>query len=158
MIAGVGDDSKLALARSLGAAVAVNYSAPGWTERVRAATDGRGVDVVLASAAGAVFTGSLNLLGPLGHLVVWGAPNSAGTELDQAGITRIVYANQRISGYAFPTYPVELTRAATRDALDLLDDRSLEVTIGGRYRLDEVAQAHRDVESRKTVGKLVVIP
>jgi NADPH2:quinone reductase len=90
--------------------------------------------------------------------VVWGASHSAGTELDQSRITRFVYGNQRMSGYAFPTYPAGIARAATREALTLLDDGSLEVTIGGRYRLEEVAQAHRDVESRTSTGKLVVVP
>ena len=69
-----------------------------------------------------------------------------------------MYGNQRVSGYAFPTYPVDAVRAATRDSLDLLADGSLRVTIGGRYGLDGVAQAHRDIASRTSVGKLVVLP
>ena len=158
VVAGASDASKLALPRSLGAAVAVDYSQPGWGDEVRAATGGRGVDVVLATAAGRVFDESLDLLAPRGHLVVWGAPNSAGTTLDQRRITQLVYGNQRVSGYAFPTYPVDAVRAATRDSLDLLADGSLRVTIGGRYGLDGVAQAHRDIASRTSVGKLVVLP
>jgi NADPH2:quinone reductase len=158
VVAAAGDGAKLALPRSLGAALAVDYSTSDWVEQVRAATGGRGVDVVLATAAGRVFDESLDLLAPLGHLVVWGAPNSAGTQLDQRRITQLVYGNQRLSGYAFPTYPADAVRAATRDSLDLLADGSLTVTIGGRYRLDQVAQAHRDIESRRSTGKLVVLP
>ncbi len=158
VVAGASSEGKLAVPRALGAAVTVDYSAPDWADRVRASTDGRGVDVVLATVAGRVFTESLDLLAPLGHVVVRGASHSAGTELDQSRITRFVYGNQRMSGYAFPTYPAGIARAATREALTLLDDGSLEVTIGGRYRLEEVAQAHRDVESRTSTGKLVVVP
>jgi NADPH2:quinone reductase len=158
VIAAASNGSKLALPRALGAAGTVDYSAPDWVRQVRSLTGGRGVDVVLATVAGRVLDDSLDLLAPLGHLVIWGASHSVGTHLDQPRVTRLVYGNQRVSGYAFPTYPADAVRAATRDSLDLLAAGTLEVSVGGRYGLDEVAQAHRDIESRTSTGKLVVIP
>lgn len=68
------------------------------------------------------------------------------------------YANQRVSGYAFPTYPPATVRAAGPEAVDLLASGALTATIGGRYPLHEVGRAHEDIEARTTTGKLVIVP
>lgn len=158
VIAAASDPAKLGLCTALGAAVTVDYSRRGWVEQVRAATGGRGVDVVLATAAGQIFSESVDVLAPLGHLVIWGAANTEGTELIQQQVNQLIYANQRVSGYAFPTYPPATVRAAGSEAVDLLASGALTATIGGRYPLHEVGRAHEDIEARTTTGKLVIVP
>jgi NADPH:quinone reductase-like Zn-dependent oxidoreductase len=83
IIATASTDDKLALARSLGADIAINYRQDDdWPNQVLAATDGRGVDVILESVGGDIFAKSLGALAPFGHLISFGAASSTAGSLD----------------------------------------------------------------------------
>jgi NADPH2:quinone reductase len=75
VIALAGSKVKTDLVSSLGADIAINYSHANWADRVREATDGKGVDVVLEAASGDVGAESVNLAAPFGRIVMFGAKN-----------------------------------------------------------------------------------
>ena len=127
-------------------------------ERVRALTDGKGVNVVYDGVGKDTFDASLASLAPLGMFVSFGnasgnAPSVAPHELQNRGSL-------------FFTRPSLAHYSATSDDLQNLADRFFEVIRSGavkihinqHYPLADLVQAHRDLESRKTTGSTVIIP
>jgi NADPH:quinone reductase len=156
LIAAAGTDEKRQLALSLGADVAVDYSNRCWSEDVRALTGGRGVDIVYDLVGGALTKACLEALAPGGELI-FGALGRV--DLDRADLEDLFARNQSIRGFAL--LPL-VTAAGMKTDLAWLFDQAAEgrltVLHGGRYPLDQVADAHRAVESRATAGKVVLIP
>ena len=150
---------KRALTLRLGADAAVDYTAPGWTEQVRTLTDGMGPDVVLESVGGDVTAAALAVLAPRGVMVVYGALNIQRFSLGVPELLQLIFKNQAVLGFALVTL---LTPETLRADLELLfqkaRDGSLRTHIGGRLPLTGAASAHRALQSRRTVGKLVLVP
>jgi NADPH2:quinone reductase len=159
VVAAASSPEKLAFARSLGADVGVNYAQPGWTEALRAATDGTGPDLIYESVGGSVTTASLEALAPLGRIVIYGALNIQKFHLGVPELLGLIFKNQSLSGFAFaPLMTVEGLRAGLAELFDLAIRGELIVTIGERFPLSRAADAHRALESRATKGKLVLVP
>jgi NADPH2:quinone reductase len=156
VIAAAGSGDKRDLALALGAHIAVDYSSLDWVERVREATGGRGADIIYEFIGGSFTKACLDALAPGGELV-FGALGRF--SLDQAAMERLFARNQSVKGFAL--LPL-LTPDMLKDDLGWLfaeaADGRLKVIQGGRYLLDRAADAHRAVERRETVGKVVLIP
>ncbi len=154
----VGDDAKADLVRGLGADVVINYRREDFAPRVRELTGGAGADVILDSVAGAVFEASMSCLAPFGRLIVFG---QASGEPGLARSADLYPLNRAILGYSTGGYrrlrPAGL-RPAAEAVLGLLANGTLRLVIGGRYRLAEAAAAHRFVESRQSIGKVLLLP
>ncbi len=158
VIGTVSTEEKQALARGAGAAEVVRYDREDLVERVRALTGGRGVQVVYDGVGKDTFAGSLDCLAPRGMLVLFGAASGAVPPLDP-----MVLAGK---GSLFLTRPSLAHYAADHDELLLragevfaqVADGRLDVRVGARYGLDEVARAHEDLEARRTTGKSLVLP
>ncbi len=158
VIGTVSTDEKEALARGAGAVEVVRYDREDLVERVRTLTGGRGVQVVYDGVGRSTFAGSLDCLAPRGMLVLFGASSGAVEPVDP-----MVLAGK---GSLFLTRPSLAHYAADRDELLLragdvfaqVADGRLEVRVGARYGLDEVARAHQDLEARRTTGKSLVLP
>jgi NADPH2:quinone reductase len=156
VIATVSTDEKEALAREAGADVVLRYE--GFAQEVRRLTDGHGVPVVYDSVGATTFDGSLACVQRRGLLVMFGQSSGVVAPLE---IRRLM-----TSGSLFLTRPTMGDYLATREELlwragevfGGLVDGSLNVRIGGRYTLADAADAHRDLEARRTTGKLVLIP
>jgi NADPH2:quinone reductase len=151
-------EAKATLAREAGADEVVLYTGKDFEEEVKRITGGRGVDVVYDSVGAATFAKSLNCLRPRGTMVSFG--NASGPV---APVEPLLLSQK---GSLFLTRPSLAAYTATSDELhwragDVLNriaSGRLKIRIHKTYPLSEAAQAHRDLESRGTSGKLLLIP
>jgi NADPH2:quinone reductase len=149
VVAAAGGPRKLALARELGADVAVDYRAPGWTTAVREAVGG--VDVVLDGVGGDVGRAAFGLLADGGRLLSYGAAGGRWAEVTEEEAARRGVA---LVPMARPT--AEVSRALTAGALAAAAAGRLRPVIGQRFALDDAAAAHAAIGSRATVGKTLL--
>ena len=157
LIGTAGSDEKCALASEYGAAHMINYRREDFAECVKEITGGKGVKVVYDSVGKDTFEGSLACLRPFGLMVVFG--NSSGPP---APVSPGVLAAK---GSLYLTRPTLFTHLATRERTQAMADELFEVVRQGtvniridqRYPLAQAAQAHRDLEARKTTGCSVLL-
>jgi NADPH2:quinone reductase len=155
VIATAGSVAKLDFVRDLGADIAVDYTDPDWPDRVRAAAPG-GVDVILDSVAGSMLERSVDLLAPLGRLVVYGA---AGGEPGAVPVT--LYALRSIVGFSLLAWRAarpELARADVTEVAEHAAAGRLRTMVHARLPLTEVAKAHRILEGREQLGRVLLVP
>jgi NADPH2:quinone reductase len=156
IFATVGSEEKRAVAQAAGADVVIDYRREDFARRVLDATNGRGVDVILDSVAGEVFTAGLTALAPFGRLVAFGmASGTPGT----VRTNELHPTNRAVVGYSSGSYrklrPGAL-RPAAEAALRLVAEGKVHVVVGARFPLREAAEAHRLVESRSSHGKVLL--
>ena len=158
VIGTVSTDEKAKLAKSAGADEVILYTEQDFAEEARRITDGEGVHVVYDSVGKDTFDKSLDSLRPRGYLVLFGGSSGQVPPID------LQVLNQK--GSLFVTRPKLADHVATREELlwraqslfTWIGQNNLNVRVGGSYRLSEADQAHRDLEGRKTTGKLILIP
>ena len=158
VIATVGSDAKVALAREAGADAVCVYTRENFTEAVRRFTDGRGVDVAYDSVGKQTFEGTLDSLRPRGLFVSFGnasgpVPAFAPLVLAQKGS---LYMTRPTLNHYLRT-PEEL-RARAADLFAWVAAGQLKVRIGATFPLASAADAHRALESRATTGKVLLQP
>lgn len=158
VIGTVGSDEKVALAKKVGCKHVVVMSREKLSERVKAITKSKGVPVVYDGVGKDTFMESLDCLQPLGLMASFGnasgavAPVNIGI-LAQKGslyLTRPTLVNY--------TATREDLLTATRELFAVVKKGAVKITVNQRYPLREAAQAHRDLESRKTTGSTVLLP
>lgn len=157
VIATCGSEAKAEIARAAGADEIVLYEREDFRARARAWTDGRGVDVVYDSVGRSTFEGSLASLRPRGLLCLFGQSSGAVPPFDVARLSN--------AGSLFVTRPGLAHYVATREELeeragwvfDALVTGRLRLKIEREYPLAEAATAHRDLEARRTTGKLLLV-
>jgi NADPH2:quinone reductase len=158
LIGTAGSDEKAALAKAAGAAHVINYNTENFVERVQQITNGEKVPVVYDSVGKDTFFGSLDCLQPLGMMVSFG--NSSGP------VPPFSLSELQSRGSLYITRPTLATYAAKRadleamaaDLFQMVSSGKVKITIGQRYKLADAAQAHRDLESRKTTGSSILLP
>ena len=157
IIATASSDEKLAHAKKLGADHLVNYTEENWEQQVLDLTDGKGVDVALEMVGGEVFDKTVKCLAPFGRIVIFGAASGEQAHFYPAQLMR---RNQSVIGFFLPQIvnKPELYQKSFKELLHYIDSGELELTIGGTYKLKDAAEAHRSLQGRKTMGKLVLIP
>ncbi|MFE0754208.1 zinc-binding alcohol dehydrogenase family protein [Inquilinus sp. NPDC058860] len=156
VIAVAGGPEKLDVARGLGADLGIDYRESGWAARVQVATGGLGADIIYDTVGGAVTKACLDALAPGGELV-FGALGRF--ELGAAELEGMILQNQSLKGFALlPLLTPEGLRTDLAELFALAAAGALTVRQGGRYRLDQAAEAHRALESRRSTGKVVLIP
>ncbi|PAZ16620.1 oxidoreductase [Streptomyces sp. SA15] len=157
IIAAARGEAKLAFAASLGADVTVDYGVDGWEEKVRAATDGRGVDVALETVGGDVLTKSVNLTAQFGRTVVYGA---AGGELPAIEVADI-FDNRIVMGFSMwgvmGNRPDAMARGV-RELLDMVTSGKVRPVVHAEVPLKDAAAAHELMESRSQLGRVVLVP
>jgi NADPH2:quinone reductase len=149
---------KAELARSAGADATINYTAQDFVLEVRRLTNGKGVNVVYDSVGKETFEQSLDCLAPLGSLVIFGQASGPVPPFD----TAVLNAKGSLT-LARPslTHNVASQADVFRRAGDLFNwlvHGKLAVKIGRTYRLSQAADAQRELESRKSVGKILLVP
>jgi NADPH:quinone reductase-like Zn-dependent oxidoreductase len=147
---------KLQHARDLGADVAVDYTTDDWPEQVRAAAPG-GVDLVLDAVGGTVLTSSIDLLAPLGRAVTYGA---ASGELISVPI-RSLFGLKTVGGFSMLAWRAarpEQARAEMTEVARYLWDGRLRADIRATLPLTEATEAHRLLEDRSTIGRVLLVP
>ena len=153
-----GSPDKMALAKSHGADHVINYSTENFVEKVKGITGGKGVPVVYDSVGKTTWEGSLDCLRPRGLMVTFG--NASGPV---APVNLGILASK---GSLYVTRPTLATYIAARADLVERSNALFEVVKSGKvkiettakYKLADAAQAHRDLESRKTTGSVILIP
>jgi NADPH2:quinone reductase len=157
VIGTVGSDEKAALARDHGCHHVVNYRTENFTERVREITGGAGVPVVYDSVGKDTFEGSVDCLRPLGVMVTFGNASGPVPPIDLAKIGRGSLFFTRPAFVAYTANRADLV-AGANDLFEAVTSGKVTIDVRQRYPLHEAAQAHRDLESRKTTGSTVLLP
>jgi NADPH2:quinone reductase len=158
LIGTAGSDEKCQLALDNGATHAINYNREDFVARLKEITGGRGVRVVYDSIGKDTFDRSLDCLQPFGLMVTFG--NASGP------VPPVNTAMLAAKGSLYLTRPTLFAHIATRESTQAIADDLFEMVTSGkvkihverRYPLAEAAQAHRDMESRKTTGSSVLLP
>jgi NADPH:quinone reductase len=158
VIGTAGTEEKARLAKEAGADEVILYTEKDFTEETRRLTDGEGVDVVYDGVGKDTFEGSLDSLKRRGYMVLFGAASGPVPPFD------LQVLNQK--GGLFVTRPSLAQYTADREELlwraesilSWVGNGSLDVRIGGTYSLADAEQAHRDLQGRKTTGKLILVP
>lgn len=156
VIATASTPAKLEFACSLGADVQIDYTREDVVAGVRAATNGKGSDIILDGVGGAVFEQSLRCLAAGGRLVVYGLASGQMVELNPV---RLMRRNQSVVGFylgQLMTQPEQL-RPAMHEIAGWLTEEKLRLMIGHVFPLAEAAKAHRQLEARETTGKVVLL-
>ena len=158
VIGTVGSDAKAALAKAHGCEHTIVYTRENFVERVKEITGGKGVPVVYDSVGKLTFMGSLDCLQPMGMMVSFG--NASGP------VDSFAPGILQQKGSLYLTRPTLNTYAAKRedlvaianDLFDVVKSGKVKIEIAQRYALKDAAQAHRDLEARKTTGSTVLVP
>jgi NADPH2:quinone reductase len=154
----VSTEEKEQLARAAGADEVIRYTERDFAEDVMTLTDGRGVDVVYDSVGKTTFDKSLDVLRPLGYLVLFGQ-SSGPVEPVDPGILNVkgsLFLTRPTMAHYIPTREALLQRAG--DVLGWIGSGELDLRIGDRFALADAADAHRALQGRKTTGKVVILP
>jgi NADPH2:quinone reductase len=153
----VSTEEKAKIARENGVDEAILYTQQDFEAEVKRLTGGRGVDVVYDSVGKTTFDKSLNSLRPRGTLALFGQSSGPVPPFDPAILNGkgALYLTRPSLGHYLLTREELLWRAG--DVLNWLASGRLKLRIDRVYPLTQAADAHRDLESRKTAGKLVLI-
>jgi NADPH2:quinone reductase len=158
VIGTAGSEQKMALAKAHGAEHVINYAKENFVEKVKAITGGKGVPVVYDSVGKTTWDGSLDCLRPRGLIVSFG--NASGP------VPPVNLGILSTKGSLYVTRPTLATHIASRADLversnalfDVVKSGKVKIETTATYKLADAAQAHRDLESRKTTGSVILVP
>lgn len=156
VIATAGSDEKAQLARDAGADEVIIYTSQDFETETQRRTGGRGVDVVYDGVGKTTFEKDLNVLRPRGYLVLFGAASGAVPPFDLLKLTHkgsLYVTRPRLANYIATRE--ELEQRST-DVMQMIIRGDLKLRIHKTYQLADAEEAHRDLESRKTTGKLLL--
>lgn len=157
VIAAASTPEKRAIAERLGADVSVDYLAPNWADKVRELTNGRGADVVLEATGGETLSQALKAMAPFGRMVVYGQSSGKTAVVNPWHLT---VPNQSVTGFylgAFLAFP-DLINSTLAEIIGYVMAGKLSLQVGTVLPLSQAANAHRLLEDRKTMGKVVLQP
>jgi NADPH2:quinone reductase len=153
-----GSDEKAAIAKQAGADEVIVYTRDDFAVKVKEITGGKGLDVIYDSVGASTFLKGLDLLRPRGMMALFGQSSGPVAPLDPNILNP--------KGSLFLTRPSLAHHCLTReellwraeDVLNWIGAGKLQLRIDRTYPLADAAQAHRDLEGRRTAGKLILIP
>jgi NADPH:quinone reductase len=141
----------------LGADIALDSSGSAWVKQVIQCTNGRGVDLILDSVGGEAFDSSMELLGHFGRIICFGLASGVP---NQVAPIRLMRPCQSVAGFHLDAIVADGNRMA-QDIAGLLaatQAGTLRPHIGATFALEDAVDAHRLLESRQLIGKIVLIP
>jgi NADPH:quinone reductase len=152
LIGTAGSDEKCEMAKAHGAAHVINYATEDFAARVKEITNGKGVKVVYDSVGKDTWDKSLDCLSPFGLMASFG--NASGV------VPPFAPGMLGAKGSIYVTRQTLFTHIATRESTQAMADElfavvqsgAVKINIDQRYTLEDVQQAHRDLEARKTTG------
>lgn len=158
VIGTVGSAEKAELARAHGYTHVINYREEDFVERVKEITGGKGCDVVYDSVGNDTYPGSLDCLKPRGLWASFGQSSGPIADFNLGLLAQ--------KGSLYATRPTLFTYIASRpeleatagDLFEVVNSGVVKIEINQEYRLADAAQAHKDLEGRKTTGTTVLIP
>lgn len=156
VLATASSDERLERLKEFGMDTGINYSADDWVQQVRAATEGRGVDLVVDSVGGKVLAGSLQCLAYRGRAITVG---QAGRNPQPLDVSVLAMGNQSLTGVFLGA---EIANPRAQQMIgQLVDDVAagrLRVVVDRTFPLSDAAAAHAYIESRQAVGRVVLVP
>jgi NADPH2:quinone reductase len=159
VIGTAGSEEKAKLARDAGADEVILYVTQDFEAETKRLTDGKGVHVVYDGVGQTTFEKGLNVLRPRGHMILFGASSGPVQPVDP--IKQLMAKGSltltRPSLIHYVTSRDELQQRAG-DVFAMIGAGKLKLRISKTYKLEEVQQAHRDLEGRKTTGKILLTP
>lgn len=155
LIGTAGTDEKCALAKANGASDCINYRTEDWAARVQDLTGGKGVDVVMDAVGADTFEGSLDSLKPLGMMISFGAASGPPPAFT---VARLAKGSLKITRPTLFTHIAEheTCQQMARDLFEKVLSGAVKIRIDQRFALEDVADAHRALEARKTTGQTVL--
>jgi NADPH2:quinone reductase len=158
VIATVSTEEKAKLAREAGADDVILYTQTDFETETKRLMNGKGLDVIYDSVGKTTFEKGLNLLRPRGMMVLFGASSGAVPPFDPITLAQ--------KGSLYVTRPSLANYIATREELVARSSAVFGMIAAGKlklraehsYPLEQAQQAHRDLEGRKTTGKILLIP
>jgi len=158
VIGAISTPAKAEIAREAGADRVVVYAEEDFEQAVKRITDGRGVDVVYDAVGLDTYVRSMNALRPRGLLALYGEASGDVPPIDPRELLfrKSLYLTR--AGLDHYVADRRELRARTDEIFSWIAQGRLKQKIFGKYKLEEVAEAHRALESRATTGKLLVIP
>jgi NADPH2:quinone reductase len=158
VIGTVGSEEKAALAKSYGCDHTILYTKEDFVARTRELTNGKGVNVVYDSIGKDTFMQSLDCIKPRGMMVTYGNASGPVPPID-VGILG-VKGSLKLTRPTVMTYAHDrsLLEPMSADLFDKVIKGKIKIEINQRYQLQDAAQAHRDLEDRKTTGSTIFLP
>ncbi|HEY1524654.1 MAG TPA: quinone oxidoreductase [Candidatus Angelobacter sp.] len=158
VIGTAGNEEKAKLAREAGADEVILYGKQDFEAETKRMTDGKGVHVVYDGVGKSTFEKGLNVLRPRGYMVLFGGASGPVSPFDPIVLSQ--------KGSLFVTRPSLIHYVALREELEkrsgdvfgMIAAGKLKLRVSHTYKFDEVQQAHRDLEGRKTTGKILLAP
>ncbi len=156
LIGTAGSDEKCRLASEAGATHVINYRTENFVERVKEITGGKGVDVVMDGVGKDTFDGSLDCLKPLGMMISFG--NASGPVAPVNLLTLAAKGSLRLTRTTLFTFTADAARCQdmARHLFEKVVSGAVKTTIGQRFPLEKVADAHRALEARATTGSTIL--
>jgi len=157
VIGTVSSDSKINLVKEYGAEAVINYATQDFAEEALKLTGGKGVDLILDAVGKPTLEKGLTCLAPFGHLILYGR---AGGPPDPVNLMSLFQKSLKVSGFVLYTVSAmpDKHREGIEKSFQLMQQGKLKMLVGKTYPLAQAAEAHRYMESRQSVGKLVLIP
>ena len=158
VIGTVSTEEKARMARDAGANEVILYTQVDFESETKRLTNGKGVDVVYDSVGKTTFDKGLNVLLPRGMMVLFGGSSGPVPPFDPLLLTQkgsLFLTRPSLNHYIMTTDELQARAGAV---LNMIESGTLKLRIGHTYRLSDAQQAHRDLEGRKTTGKLLLIP
>ena len=158
MIGTVGSDDKGKLALEHGCKHVINYNSENFVERVKEITGGKKVPVVYDSVGKDTWPASLDCLQPLGLMVSFGNSSGPVTGVDLgilAAKGSLYVTRQTLMAY---TSSRATTEEMANNVFNMMKDGKIDLAARQTYSLADAAQAHRDLEARRTVGGVILVP
>jgi NADPH2:quinone reductase len=158
VLATVSTEEKAKLAREAGADEIIFYTKSDFEAETKRLTNGQGVHVVYDSVGKTTFEKGLNVLRPRGFMVLFGGSSGAVPPFDLIALSQkgSLYVTRPTLGHYIATREELMTRSSA--VFGMITSGKLKLRIEHTYPLAEAQQAHRDLEGRKTTGKLLLMP
>lgn len=154
VIATASSSAKLDFAREHGADAAIDYTSEGWADQVRAAAP-NGVDVVLDSVGGEMIAKSLELLAPFGRVVAYGVASGSMGDVPVMSLVQL----RSVAGFSLLAFRAAAPKQAAADVIELAEHFAagrMKVSVHTRLPLTEAVEAHRVLEARENLGRVLL--
>ncbi|HXG17851.1 MAG TPA: quinone oxidoreductase [Methylomirabilota bacterium] len=157
VIGTVSNDSKIDVVKQYGADAVINYATSDFAEETKKLTDGKGVDLILDAVGKPTLEKGIQCLRPFGHLILYGR---AGGVPDPLNLMTLFQNSLKVSGFVLYTVSAmpDKHKEGIEKSFQLMQQGKLKMLIGKKFALADAAEAHRHMESRQSVGKLVLVP
>ena len=153
-----GSSWKIKEVLNLGADAVIDYADPSYPDKIKEMTEGKGIDVILNPIGGETAAKDIKCLAPFGRLVLLG---KIGDTSIPVPLESLHAENRSVLGVSFGHYRrfrPELVRETMETVIGLLEDKRFDIAVAADFPLKYASEAHRYVEERRGLGKVVMIP